>query len=49
RPPVSAALVKRLGAFPFWRGVTPILEAVEPIYRDATARGLDVYLGEATE
>ncbi|MCW3099588.1 MAG: hypothetical protein JWL77_5206 [Chthonomonadaceae bacterium] len=49
RPPVSAALVKRLGAFPFWRGTTPLLEAVEPIYRDATARGLDVYLGESAE
>jgi len=49
RPPVSAALVKRLGAFPFWRGLTPLLEAVEPIYTDATARGLDVYLGESTE
>jgi uncharacterized Zn finger protein len=49
RPPVSAALVKRLGAFPFWRGATPLLEAVEPIYRDATVRGLDVYLGVSTE
>ena len=49
RPPVSAALVKRLGAFPFWRGTVPLLEAVEPIYRDATARGLDVYLSESTE
>ena len=49
RPPVSAALVKRLGNFPFWRAATPLLEAVEPIYKDATVRGLDVYLGEATE
>ena len=49
RPPVSAALVKRLGHFPFWRGAIPLLEAVEPIYSDATVRGLDVYLGEATE
>jgi uncharacterized Zn finger protein len=49
RPPVSAALVKRLGAFPFWRGTTTLLEAVEPIYRDATAHGLDVYLSESTE
>ena len=49
RPPVSAALVKRLGAFPFWRGATPLLEAVEPLYTAATARGLDVYLGESTD
>ncbi|HLK56717.1 MAG TPA: SWIM zinc finger family protein [Chthonomonadaceae bacterium] len=48
RPPVAAALVKRLGNFPFWRGATPLLEAVEPIYTEATTRGLNVYLGEAT-
>ena len=49
RPPVSAALIKRLGNFPFWRGTPTLLEAIEPIYSDATTRGLDVYLGESTE
>lgn len=48
RPPVAAALVKRLGNFPFWRGAAPLLEEIEPIYREATVRGLDVYLGEST-
>ena len=32
-PPVSAALPKRLGSFPFWRGAERFLDAPEPIYR----------------
>jgi uncharacterized Zn finger protein len=46
RPPVSAALIKRLGSFPFWRGEVPLLEATEPIYTSASARGLETYLGD---
>ena len=44
-PPVPASLPKRLGSFPFWRGQTPFLEALEP--RDSCGRslGLDAYLG----
>jgi uncharacterized Zn finger protein len=45
-PPVSAALPKRLGSFPFWRGQERFLDALEPIYRQASQRGLDVFLGE---
>src|SRR5262249_27297386 len=45
-PPVSAALVKRLGAFPFWRGRQPLLEELEPTYRAAAQRGLAVFVGE---
>jgi uncharacterized Zn finger protein len=45
-PPVAAALPKRLGGFPFWRGETPFLEAIEPIYAHASARGLDVFVSE---
>lgn len=44
-PPVSAALPKRLGNFPFWRGTERFLEALEPVYAQASARGLDVFLG----
>ncbi|MGE0824899.1 MAG: SWIM zinc finger family protein [Candidatus Binatia bacterium] len=44
-PPVPAALVKRLGNFPFWRGEERFLSAVEPIYTNASARGLEVFLG----
>jgi uncharacterized Zn finger protein len=43
RPPVAAALPKRLGGFPFWRGETPFLEVIEPLYREAGARGLYLF------
>ena len=45
-PPVSASLVKRLGSFPFWRGEEKFLEAIEPVYMQASPRGLDALLGE---
>jgi uncharacterized Zn finger protein len=44
-PPVNAALPKRLGNFPFWRGTERFLEALEPVYTQASARGLDLFLG----
>src|SRR5215207_2885927 len=43
-PPVNAALPKRLGNFPFWRGTERFLEALEPVYTQASARGLDLFL-----
>ena len=46
-PPVAAALLGRLGPFPFWRGRQPFVEALEPVYHAASARGLEVFLGEA--
>lgn len=45
-PPLSAGLVRRLGKFPLWRGEQPLVEAVEPTYEQAAARGLTVFLGE---
>ncbi len=45
-PPAPAALVRRLGSFPFWRGEEPFLPAMERIYREAAVIGLDVFLGE---
>jgi uncharacterized Zn finger protein len=44
-PPVDAALLGRLGQFPFWRGRQPLAEAVAPVYHAASARGLEVFLG----
>ena len=35
-PPVSAALPKRLGNFPFWRGSERFIDAVETIYTQAS-------------
>ena len=46
-PPVSAALPKRLGNFPFWRGSERFLDAIAPVYETASHRGLDVFLGES--
>jgi uncharacterized Zn finger protein len=44
-PPTPAALLKRLGNFPFWRGEERFLSAIEPVYTQASARGVDVFLG----
>jgi uncharacterized Zn finger protein len=38
RPPVSAPIVRRLGPFPFWRGETPLAEAVAPQCDAASTR-----------
>jgi len=35
-PALDAALVLRLGAFPFWRGQTSLAAALAPLYRQAT-------------
>jgi uncharacterized Zn finger protein len=48
-PPVSAALVRRLGKFPFWRGERALVDAVEPTYVQASEKGLKVFLGEHDE
>ena len=45
-PPTPAALPRRLGGFPFWRGESPFLEAIAPAYAAASPRGLDAFLGQ---
>ncbi len=45
-PLVAAALVKRLGGFPFWRGEDRFLPTLEEIYRKASQAGLDAFLGD---
>jgi uncharacterized Zn finger protein len=45
-PPIAAALPKRLGSFPFWRGEEKFLDAMESIYERASVVGLKVFLGE---
>lgn len=45
-PPVAAALPRRLGHFPFWRGEQPLLDTLEPIYRAASGSGLALYTGD---
>ncbi|HEY7424766.1 MAG TPA: SWIM zinc finger family protein [Gemmataceae bacterium] len=46
QPPVSAAWLQRLGAFPFWRGETNLFDALESVYAHASSRGMAVFLGE---
>ncbi|MBI2924570.1 MAG: SWIM zinc finger family protein [Verrucomicrobia bacterium] len=45
-PPLTAALPKRLGNFPFWRANERFLDALTPLYTQASARGVHVLLGE---
>jgi uncharacterized Zn finger protein len=47
-PPVSAGLVRRLGKFPFWRGDSALIDAVEPTYVQSSELGLKIFLGERT-
>lgn len=44
-PRPAAALVKRLGNFPLWRGGEPFVESLERSYSVASPVGLDVYIG----
>lgn len=46
KPPVAAALLKRLGGFPFWRGREAFVDSLEPSYLRASERALDVLAGE---
>lgn len=48
-PPVSAALPRRLGGFPFWRAATPLLDALGEIYPSAARRALAVVEEGAAE
>jgi uncharacterized Zn finger protein len=45
-PVVSAAIPRRLGNFPFWRGEERFLEAIAPVYTQAAQYGLNLFLGE---
>jgi uncharacterized Zn finger protein len=45
-PSIAAALPKRLGSFPFWRGEERFLDVMESIYAKASPIGLKVLLGE---
>ncbi|MEN6644029.1 MAG: SWIM zinc finger family protein [Armatimonadia bacterium] len=47
-PTVPAALPRRLGNFPFWRGETPLQAALEAIYPRASETGMQVFLPEGS-
>ena len=48
-PQFSAALPKRLGSFPFWRGRERFLDSMADIYARASIRGLNVVIGEKSK
>ena len=48
-PSIAAALPKRLGSFPFWRGEERFLDTMESIYAKASPIGLNIFLGELTK
>jgi len=45
-PPMKAALLKRLGNFPFWRGDCSLTETLEPFYVKASENGIQIFRGE---
>jgi uncharacterized Zn finger protein len=45
-PDSAAALPRRLGNLPFWRGEVPFLKALEPSYQNASRKGEQIVLGE---
>jgi len=45
-PFIHAAMPKRLGNFPFWRGSQRFIDALEPIYAGASQCGMNAFLGE---
>jgi len=44
-PETRAALAKRLGSFPFWRGEENFMTALEKIYQRASDAGMEIFLG----
>jgi len=48
-PALSAALPRRLGNFPFWRGEEGFLSSLAVIYRQASPIGLRIFLGDSGE
>jgi uncharacterized Zn finger protein len=47
-PGAPEALLQRFGRFSFWRGETPLLDALTPQYGTAVRRALDLFLGTET-
>lgn len=49
RSPLQAALLKRLGSFPFWRGNERFFDALAPVYAQASQRACDALFGERVQ
>ncbi len=48
-PDLPAALPRRLGHFPLWRGNTPFLKTMGEIYELASKRGIELVIGKSME
>ncbi|MCE2508648.1 MAG: SWIM zinc finger family protein [Nitrosopumilaceae archaeon] len=48
-PAMAAALPKRLGGFPFWRGGEDFMSAMEGAYQAASPAGMGAFLGEDSD
>lgn len=44
-PPLAAALLKRLGSFPFWRGNERFVDALVPVYKQASESAQEMWIG----
>ncbi|MGI9333904.1 MAG: SWIM zinc finger family protein, partial [Gammaproteobacteria bacterium] len=44
-PATAAALPKRFGGFPMWRGSRGFIESLETVYHQASEAGLELFLG----
>jgi uncharacterized Zn finger protein len=44
-PDATAALLRRLGPFSFWRGKSPMTAELDPLYERAAARALEIVAG----
>jgi uncharacterized Zn finger protein len=48
-PEAAAALLRRLGNFPFWQGEVHLLNLLEPLYQQVAESGLALMAGEEKE
>lgn len=48
-PEVPAALPRRLGSFPFWRGEETFIDVLEAAYEKASVAGMAAFLGETDD
>ena len=45
-PALTAALPRRLGSLPFWRGELPLVQALEPSYQNGSSYGKELLVGD---
>jgi uncharacterized Zn finger protein len=48
-PTIPAALCRRLGSLPFWRGATSFMDEMASIYSSASTAAMEVFLGRRSD